>query len=103
MELLEKFIKIFNPIKNVFSLYILMYILPMFIPISIFISIKKSIIVNNVLNVPVAILIGLCSLIGFMWTIFFLHYFTKQRNSNPALYEPGFMSGFTVAGGQHEQ
>jgi len=102
MEIFQNFIKIFNPIKSVFSLYILMYILPMFIPILIVSSIYESLIVKNILNIPVVVLMFVCGIIAVVWTIYFLTYFTKQRNSNPELYEKGFMSELKVNGGSNE-
>jgi hypothetical protein len=59
-------------------------------------------VVNGKLNASVAIIVGICCLIAFLWTVFFLIYFTNQRNKNPELYQKGFMSDVNVKGGEDE-
>lgn len=102
MDAFEKFFKLISPIKSVFGLYLLMYILPLSIPIILVMSIYEALMFKNTVNIPVAIIIGICALVSFAWTIFFLIYFTNQRNTNPDLYEKGFLSELTITGGQHE-
>lgn len=102
METLERFLGLLKPIKSVFSLYLLIYALGMFIPIRFAMSLQDSAIANGVLNVPVVIAIGVSSLVSFIWSIFFLIYFTNQRNNNPELYEKGFMSELNISGGNNE-
>jgi hypothetical protein len=101
MDLLERFFGLFKPIKSVFSLYLLMYLFPLSIPVIIAMSMYDLMIIENKINTPVAIIVGICGFLSFFWTLFFLLYFTKQRNSKPELYEKGFMSELSVKGGDN--
>jgi len=102
MDILERFFALFKPIKSVFSLYLLMYVCPLSFPAITAMSVYESMIVENKLNTPVAVIVAICGLIAFLWTIFFLLFFTKQRNTKPELYEKGFMSELSVKGGSDE-
>lgn len=99
MDSLLKFLRMMNPAKSVFSLYLLMYVLPMFIPVMGAMAVHKHLISNDQLNVGVALFLGVCGIAGIAWTVWFLLYFTKQRNANPELYEKGFLSELEVRGG----
>lgn len=102
MDGLERFLHLISPIKNIFGLYLLMYIFPLSIPVLTAMSIYEKMFENGELNVSVAIIVGICVLLAFFWTIFFLIYFTNQRNKNPELYQKGFMSDISVKGGNDE-
>jgi len=102
MDAFERFLHLISPIKSVFSLYLLMYILPLSIPVLTAIAFYDTMIVNGKLDVAVVTIVGVCVIIAFAWTIFFLIYFTNQRNNNPELYQKGFMSELSVKGGDNE-
>lgn len=102
MELLERIWKLISPVKSVFGLYLLMYSLPSALLLTVALGAYESMIVESRLNGPVAVLVGVCCAALFAWTVFFLTYFTKQRNSNPDLYQRGFMSEYTVGDNTNE-
>jgi len=102
MDAFERFLQLISPVKSVFSLYLLMYILPVAIPVLTAISFYEIMVVDGVLNVEIAGVVGTCTFLAFAWTVFFLIYFTNQRNNNPELYQKGFMSDLSVKGGDDE-
>jgi hypothetical protein len=84
----DTFLSILKPIKSVFGLYLLMYALPILIPLYMAFSIKDALVSNNgEMSLPVALVQGACAIAVFLWTIFFLLFFTKQRTNNPELSE----------------
>ena len=74
----------------------------MFVPVMGAVAVYDHLIVNDRLNVAVAVFMGVCGIAGIAWTVFYFLYFTKQRNDNPELYERGFLSELTVSGGKNE-
>lgn len=86
-----------KPIKTIFGFYIVIYLLPLGFIISIGIEAKKHLFIDGShLNIPAAIIIGICIVCAILWSIFYLLYFTSQRTKNPKLYNRGFLSEFKV-------
>lgn len=102
MDEFERFLRLISPIKSVFSLYLLMYMLPISIPVLVTSSCYNEMVIDGKLNVDVAVIVGICTIVAFGWTTFFLIYFTNQRNNNPDLYQKGFMLDFNVEGSGYE-
>ncbi len=92
---------LFKPIKSVFGLYLLMYLIPLSLPLYIAVELQDALVSKEGdVIFAVAGILGLCYLAALGWTIFFLIYFTRQRTSNPELYEKGFLSELTISEGE---
>ncbi|MEJ1298505.1 MAG: hypothetical protein RPU63_13640 [Candidatus Sedimenticola sp. (ex Thyasira tokunagai)] len=103
MDQLERFLQLISPVKTVFSLYLLMYVLPVSVPVIVALQFYEAMVVGSQLNIAASIIVLTCGAVAFIWTIFFLIYFTNQRNKNPELYQKGFMSELNVSGESDEQ
>lgn len=87
-----------KPIKTIFSFYIVLYVLPSSFVALIGYKANKNLFMENAcqLNLPAAIILAICALFVFGWTMFFLIYFTRQRTKNPHLYNKGFVDNLDI-------
>ena len=95
-KFINSFSSLFKPVRSVFSFYLLMYLIPLVIPLYIAFTLKDVLILEGKLNTSIAILLSICCFTAVGWTIFYLIFFTKQRTSNPELYEKGFLSEIRI-------
>lgn len=85
-------------IKTLFSLYVIIYLVPTFTVVYLLDYLKDKLFtsVAHDINCPIYYLFISLIIKLFLWSIFYLIYFTSQRTKNPHLYEKGFLKDFNV-------
>lgn len=92
MEWFGKFLSVITPVKSVFGLYKLMFAVPLIICAFVIFNLSDDLVKENgELNLDIAIFVAALVILVLAWAAYFLHYFTKNRNERPELYQQGFI------------